>query len=263
MERRFSCPKDRHFCGHGFFTPDGRLFLATENDFDNERGVIGIYDTRAGFRRIGEFDTSGVGPHEAILLRDGRTIAVANGGIATHPDFPRQKLNIPDMRPSLSYIDLATGVLIQRVTLPPKLHKLSIRHLAEDWQGAVWFACQYEGAKSDCVPLLGAHKIGQTVRLLDFPSRDFSYMHHYCGSITASGDGGTIVVTSPRAGRLIEIAAATGWVISEMSVPDICGLAPVTDGYLASDGNGSIWRDGEKWHRSENISWDNHLGAIG
>ena len=78
-------PAARHFYGHGAFSANGRLLYATENDFDSERGVIGIYDVGAGYARIGEFDTHGVGPHEAILLSDRRTLAVCNGGIATHP----------------------------------------------------------------------------------------------------------------------------------------------------------------------------------
>ena len=90
----------RHFFGHGVFSPDGALLYATENDFENAAGMIGIYDARANFERIGEFPTHGVGPHELLLLDDGRTIAIANGGIETHPDFGRAKLNIPTMKPS-------------------------------------------------------------------------------------------------------------------------------------------------------------------
>ena len=63
----------RHFFGHGVFSPDGALLYATENDFDNAAGMVGIYDARSGFARIGEFPTHGVGPHELLLLDDGRT----------------------------------------------------------------------------------------------------------------------------------------------------------------------------------------------
>ena len=81
----------RHFYGHGVFSPDGALLYATENDFDNAAGMIGVYDATDGFRRIGEFATHGVGPHELLLCPDGKTLAIANGGIETHPDYrPRQ-----------------------------------------------------------------------------------------------------------------------------------------------------------------------------
>src|SRR5690606_31152116 len=60
--------KQRHFFGHGVYTPDGKLLFATENDYDAGRGVLGIYDaTESGsHRRIGEFPTGGIGPHEVI-----------------------------------------------------------------------------------------------------------------------------------------------------------------------------------------------------
>src|SRR4051812_18270134 len=44
-------PAGRHFFGHGVFSPDGRLLYATENDFDNAAGMIGIYEATDGFAR--------------------------------------------------------------------------------------------------------------------------------------------------------------------------------------------------------------------
>ena len=81
--------------------------------------MIGVYDATDGFRRIGEFPTHGVGPHELLLLDDGRTLAIANGGIETHPDFGRAKLNIATMKPSFVFVDRITGDLIEKHELPP------------------------------------------------------------------------------------------------------------------------------------------------
>jgi uncharacterized protein len=46
-------PEGRHYYGHGYFSPDGRLLYASENDFDGNRGMIGLYDATNGFARIG------------------------------------------------------------------------------------------------------------------------------------------------------------------------------------------------------------------
>ena len=81
----FTTPANRHFYGHGVFSFDGRLLYATENDFENAAGIIGIYDVQAGFKRLGELKSYGVGPHDIALLSDGRTLVVANGGIETRP----------------------------------------------------------------------------------------------------------------------------------------------------------------------------------
>lgn len=121
----------RHFYGHGVFSPDGRLLYTTENAFDQDgRGVIGVYDATDGYRRIGEIDSGEIGPHDLRLLADGRTLVVANGGILTHPDVGRAKLNLATMTPSLAYIDRKTGRLLEEVRLAPNMHQNSIRHLA-------------------------------------------------------------------------------------------------------------------------------------
>ncbi len=57
----------RHFSGHGLFVQGGDLLLATENDEVRHEGVIGIYDARANYARIGEFPTFGIGPHDLAL----------------------------------------------------------------------------------------------------------------------------------------------------------------------------------------------------
>ena len=155
----------RHFYGHGVFSPDGALLYATENDFDNAAGMIGVYDATDSFRRVGEFPTYGIGPHEFLLMPDGRTLAIANGGIETHPDFGRAKLNLVD--------DAAVaGVRRPDQRRPhrrasfcrPALHQLSIRHMDFDATGAVWFGCQYEGPASDQPLLIGQAKPGANRR---------------------------------------------------------------------------------------------------
>lgn len=148
-------PANRRFAGHGFFSADGRLLFAAENDFGGERGVLGIYDATDGYSRLGEFDTHGIGPHEALLLADGRTIAVANGGILTHPDYPRQKLNLATMARSLTLLDAASGDLLAKATLPPAMHQLCIRHMAEVAPGTLWFGAQHEGPRTIVPPLVG------------------------------------------------------------------------------------------------------------
>ena len=80
----FTTPPNRHFYGHGVFSPDGRLLYATEHDNETRDGLLGVYGATQGYKRIGELKTFGIGPHEVILLADGKTLAVANGGIETH-----------------------------------------------------------------------------------------------------------------------------------------------------------------------------------
>jgi hypothetical protein len=123
----FTTPANRHFYGHGVFSRDGRLLYATEHDNETRQGLIGVYNATAGFKRIGEMPTYGIGPHEVILLADGKTLAVANGGIETHIETGREKLNLDSMQPSLAFVDSTSGALIAQHKQSSELHKLSIR----------------------------------------------------------------------------------------------------------------------------------------
>lgn len=259
----FQAAEGRHFYGHGFFSADGRLLYATENDYEGERGVIGIYDVDAGYRRIGELDSHGIGPHEALLLADQRTIAVANGGILTHPDIPRQKLNLASMEPSLVYLDSRNGDLVERVSLPPSLHQLSIRHMDQTGDGMIWFGGQYEGAPTDDVALVGWHQRGQAIELVDLPAEQLRHLRHYVGSVKVSADGSRVAVTSPRGGVALMLNTRTFDIVQSIALPDVCGIAPRQGGFALSTGTGFVSPefaagDGQ----THALRWDNHLRSL-
>lgn len=259
---RFAPPPGRHFYGHGLFSPDGRLVYATENDYEAGRGVLGVYDTSAGHRRVGELDTHGVGPHEAVLMRDGRTIAVANGGIETHPEYPRRKLNLGSMQPSLVYLERTTGGLLDRAPAPPRLRRLSIRHIAEAEAGTIWFGGRYEGPKTDRVALVGRHRRGEDLGFLRAPRTVYEAMRGYVGSIAASRDGTRVAATSPRGGRLTVWDGRSGKVLEMRRIADVCGVAPGERGFVASDGKGRVWIGDEAIAHGDRARWDNHLTAV-
>ena len=252
----------RHFFGHGVFSPDGTLLYATENDYDNAAGMIGVYDALAGFRRVGECPTHGVGPHELLLLGDGRTLAVCNGGIETHPDFGRAKLNIPTMKPSLVLIDRISGDLVEKHELPPALHQLSIRHMDIDATGTVWFGCQHEGPAMERPPLVGRAAPGKELELVAMPDDLLSDFRNYVGSVAANHGAGTIAVTSPQGNMLAVLNAASGKVVSTKALTEVCGLAADGVGFLASTGTGALVApDGRRTVDTEHV-WDNHLLKI-
>lgn len=249
----------RHFYGHGVFSPDGALLYATENDFDAAAGMVGVYDATDGFSRIGEFPTYGVGPHELLLLGDGRTLAIANGGIETHPDYGRAKLNISTMRPNFVLVDRETGDLVARHELAPDLHQLSIRHMADDGAGRIWFGCQYEGPQTDRPGLVGHFSRDGGLRLAALPADVISGFRNYIGSVCANPAAGTVAVSSPQGNSLAVIDAASGEVLASRRLVEVCGLAPDGTGFLATTGTGDFIRpDGTESH-SDDIVWDNHI----
>ncbi|MGJ7039810.1 hypothetical protein J2Y63_003068 [Shinella sp. BE166] len=248
--------EDRHFFGHGCFSPDGRLLYASENDFDANRGVIGLYDARENYRRIGEYATYGIGTHDLSVSDDGRTLIAANGGIETHPDFGRTKLNLDHMEPSLALIDAATGALIERHTLPEKLRQLSTRHIDLDDKGRIWFACQYEGPRNDLPPLVGSFGKGEDLRFLSLPEETTIGLANYVGAIAVNRRENLVGLTSPNGGRFVVLDAKTGRVLREETVADAAGIAAAPHGFAVSSYDGRF-----AGHR-EDIAWDQHIASL-
>lgn len=230
----FTTRPDRHFYGHGVFSPDGALLYATENDFENARGVISVRDVRKNYKQIGEFPTHGIGPHDLALMPDGKSLVIANGGIETHPESGRRKLNISEMEPNLSLIDRHSGRLISKFTLPPHLHKLSIRHLAvnsaaaEEEKGAIYFACQYHGAAEDWPPLIGRHHPNDPpgkVTFLPMPEAFLPSMRNYIGSICTDRSGSLLAASSPRGGQIVFWNVKENRFLAHHPLKDGCALA--------------------------------------
>lgn len=251
----------RHFFGHGVFSPDGRLLYATENDFDAAAGMIGVYDVTRGYTRIGEFPTYGIGPHEVLLMPDGRTLAIANGGIETHPDFGRAELNIDTMEPSLSFVDAPTGDLIGLLKLDAGLHQLSIRHMAVDARNRVWFGCQFRGDPGDSPQLVGYATLEGDIRLIELPRDTLGSLRNYVGSVAVSASGEMIAVSSPEGDSILAIDATALRPAATLILKDGCGIAADGAGFLASSGQGALtgFAGSAAPRRQLPIQFDNHL----
>jgi hypothetical protein len=147
--------------------------------------MIGVRDATDCYEQIGEFSARGVEPHDVALLPNCRTMIIANGGIKTHPDAGADELNLPDMKPSLDYVDLATGDLLEEPKLEPALHQLSMRHLALASGDMVVFGCQYRGRETDTPPLLGFHRRGEKPVIVPAPQATQVALKNYNGSVSA------------------------------------------------------------------------------
>ncbi|MEL6979414.1 MAG: DUF1513 domain-containing protein [Pseudomonadota bacterium] len=262
---RLTAPAGRHFYGHGAFDAEGARLYTCENAYETGEGRIGVWDARDGFRRIGEFASGGVGPHELVFDAARARLVVANGGVRTHPESGRAKLNLPMMRPNLAYIDPIEGAARRIVEPPEALRFCSIRHLALRADGLVAIAMQWQGALFDPAPLLALHRFGEEeLRLLSAPAPQQLGMRGYGGSVAFSETGARVGLTSPRGGRLQIFDAASGAFEAERLAPDICGLAGRGGGFLATDGGGGILTVEGKMidRRFHRLSWDNHLISL-
>ena len=254
----FHSPEGRHFYGHGVFSADGRLLFATENDFEAGQGKIGIYDAAASYRRIGEFDSYGVGPHEMILTGDGRTLAIANGGIRTHPDFGRQKLNLAEMESSIVLIDSRTGDLRARHVLAAEHRRMSLRHMVHAADGALWIGGQFEGDPASAPsPVYRMREDGET-QTIELPVRARRLLSGYVGAVAIAGDGRLAGFSSPRGGGVVVLDTETGDVHSMQESRRTSGLY----GAARRTGGGAFVSSNEDGRFGESqypLHWDNHL----
>ncbi len=263
VQHLFDCGAGRHFFGHGFFSPDGQFLYATENDYEQDRSVLGIYDVDDRFRRLGEIECGGIGAHEVILLSDQRTVAVAIGGISTHPDFPRLKLNLATMKPALSFLDLKSRKITGVFELPPEYHQLSIRHIAEGPNKSVVFGGQYQGPKTDRVHLVGVKRWAESgLEFFKMPTDVEASLKQYVGSVAALDDGSKVAITSPRAGEIIVFNGISGNYIDRYQQEDVCGAAVHQDRFLFTSGNGQVILNPAQRGIAQKGAWDNHLTPL-
>ena len=267
-------PVDRHALGHGVYSRDGSFLYVTENDYENARGVIGIYNARNGYTRVGEFPSYGVGPHELVLDPESGRLLVANGGIHTHPATGRAKLNLDTMRPNVAAIDPATGMLRASWVLSPALHQMSLRHLRALPGGGFVVGAQFEGPADIDAPLVFQLNDDRTGLVpVEFDPSIYNDMARYCGSVALSDDGGKVAISAPRGGKIIVSSLGEQQAVSAVCVEmsDGCGVGFAGRNVMMTSGIGevrctSFSRDGVAQtvfsNTADHLMWDNHLTIV-
>jgi hypothetical protein len=262
----FSTPSDRHFYGHGTFSNDGRLLYATENDFEAGRGVIGVYDATAGFRRVGEFPSHGVGPHDLAMLRREPLLVVANGGLKEHPDIGRGRrvLNPDSIETSLTYIDPRTGDLREKHELGPE-QLLSLRHLGIAQDDCVVIGAQKQGRAGD-EPLVFHHARQKMLQPFQIDPSIEHRLRGYVSSLAVDSSGEFAAVTSSRGNVVLLIEVATGRACRTLRLDDVSGVAAngVRSGFLTATGHGRLTTIDPDAGAAVSTpwQWDNHAVAV-
>lgn len=261
--QQITAPQGHHFYGHGAFSHDGTRLYTPENHIDTGQGRIGIWDRTNGYARIGDLPSGGIGPHEILRIPGSHTLAIANGGIRTHPDSGRDKLNLDTMRPNLTLMSEA-GEIVDQAALPDDLHQNSLRHISATADGRVACAFQWQGDLYDPAPLLAVYAPSQGLRILDTPDHALMSMNGYAGSVAFYNGGQNIAVTSPRGGMLQIFDSTTGFQ-AQFPQDDVCGVAPGATQAIATDGLGRVGHltaQGLTTVARYDLAFDNHLVAL-
>lgn len=262
----FTTPADRHFYGHGVFSRDGRLLYATENDFEGARGVIGVYDVGAGYRRIGEFASGGIGPHDLALVGDAPVLVIANGGLIEHPDFGdgRRIPNPNSIETTLAYVDLRTGDLLERHGLGAA-GALSLRHLDVARDGTVIIGAQIARGPAGAEALVYRHRRQRPLETIPLPAEAAHGLSGYVSSVACDRAGDFVAVTSSKGARAIVLDIASGTLVRTYPLDDVSGIAPAAApaDFLVTAGTGRVAMiagrdDAHMAGASTPWRWDNH-----
>jgi hypothetical protein len=265
----FTTIPERHMYGHGVFSRDGRLLYTTENDFEAARGVIGIYDVAAGFERIGEHDSHGVGPHDLALLH-GRPVAViANGGLREHPDIGggRRVLNAGAIETSVAYVHLETGDLLERHVLGNP-GTLSLRHLDVGRDNRVVIGAQIEASPDAQTALVYCHRPQEALAAMPLPAEIAGRLAGYVSSVAVDNAGEVAIISSSRGGVAAMLDIASGRVLRTVACADVSGVAPrpAPRAFLLTSGHGLVAAASPETGLAERVSgpwaWDNHAVAV-
>lgn len=266
----FTTPADRHFYGHGVFSRDGRLLYATENDFEAARGVIGMYDVGAGYRRVGEFSSGGIGPHDLAVLDDGKVMVIANGGLIEHPDIGRGRriLNPDAIETTIAYVDLRTGDLIERHEIEAT-GALSLRHLDVARDGTIIIGAQVATGPVGSEALVYRHRRQSPLKSIALPVAARQGLSGYVSSIACDRAGELVAVTSSKGARALVLDIASGRVVHTRALEDVSGIAPAPrpSEFLMTAGTGHIEHvDAREAARATDAAtpwmWDNHAVLV-
>jgi len=257
-----NAPVGRHFYGHAAFSVDGQHLFTTENDIETGEGRIGVWDRSLRYARVGEFSSGGIGPHEVILLSSG-ALAVANGGIRTHPDSGREALNLATMRANLTILS-QSGEILNQAFLPQAERLNSVRHIAEGPDDAILCGLQWQGDLFETPSLLAL--FDPQAGLYPIPVSDtlLRKLKGYIGSVAALGDTG-FAASAPRGNRILSVSQA-GEVFAEHKSEDACGIARLGSGKaLVTNGLGQVMELSSgrlETVQSVPLRFDNHLIAL-
>lgn len=269
-QTKFNSAPQRHFFGHALFSGDGTKLYTTENAYEAEEGRIGIREVEDTYAQRADWSSYGIGPHDLVLSKGGSEVVIANGGILTHPDQPRMKLNIDTMDPSLAVVDAKTGKLLHQVRLPKEHHQLSIRHLARAGN-TVLFCCQDQIQRLETVSLVGQLTKQGELSLFDAPGEIWRRMQGYVGSLETDPSETYLVATSPRGGLALFWEIDSGRYLGALHAPDVCGAAKGGQAgeLVLSTGAGDMLTvslaSGKPTlvaHQTTSLRWDNHLTRL-
>jgi len=206
--KKFKTTKDKYFCGHGVFDKTGDTLFCTETYQNNHKGIIAIRDG-SSFEVLGEFPTYGENPHDCQLINDATILVITNAGSA----------NVKDSQPSVTYVDVQSQKLIERITLTNQ--QLNTGHIGIADDGSLIVAsAPREGLEEAHTGGVSIRSGKESMLSMTQPEVVTSQMTGEALSITIDNKRNIAVVTHPDANMVTFWSIDKKELLKAMSVPD-------------------------------------------
>ena len=255
------------FTGHGTYSSDGHFLYVSRNNFEAGLGEVACYNTES-FTLVKVLSAHGIGTHEIVNQVGSNNLWVANGGVRTHPDFGRAKLNLDTMKPNLSLVNTSNGKMEGQYKLTQGNPRLSIRHITTKGQSLL-AGLQYFGDDGSQWPVV-AELSGESLRLIPLPNSIKEKVRNYCGSIVLDHTGKWAAASSPKGGVVMFFRQnPLGFEFyGSYLLKDVCGLAPLNQEgcFVISSGTGKVIaydaaNEGVISAGGFSVAFDNHMIA--
>lgn len=220
--RPIAAGERRAFYGHGVFSPDSRYIYGVEIDTDTHEGLLVIREASTA-RPLAEMKTYGKNPHECLLLSDGATLAITNGG------GPLGDTSA-DAAPCVTFVDLESRKLIERVPLSDP--RINAGHVAVGDDGAIAVvSAPREGLRETEDD--GGFSLGRRGAGLPLDKRPAPRAGAYVGeslSVAIHEPTGTALATHPWGGALSLWRVGDGELLASFDLESPRGVAVTLDG---------------------------------
>lgn len=211
------------FFGHAAFSADGQFLLVTEESYERDNGQL-LLRNAADFDILKSLSTAGRRPHDCQLLKDNKTILVANEG---HREF----------KPSLAWIEWESEKLLHKIEFNPWVpgHFKSPRfggfsHFAVSHDN--WICCGgvsreiVDGKIGSRYAIIGFVSPKGHVYYPDLPIELTSQMKGEALSIAMLGNSGLVAITISLGGMCLVFDYKTQRLLTNITAPNCRGVAP-------------------------------------
>ena len=208
----------RWFYGHGAFSADGKLLYSTETIRAEGRGVVGIRDATS-LDYLGEFPTYGENPHDCELIDSGSVLVITNGGGPAGSD----------MLPSVTYVEIASQRLLEKVDLPDP--RFNAGHLAiPEMRGLVVVSAPRKGLAETDLGAVSIRRPGEPLRTMIEPVDVAARMAGEALSVRVHEPSGIAAVTHPLGAMMTFWSLRDARLVKVLDLPRARGLTLTLDG---------------------------------